>query len=391
MNSYIFIFSLASSSLFLLGAFESFRQLGSSVKDSFLNAFVCSSFFLLSRVGFACVVGKTLGLVDSDYIISIVVFISFMIVPLFIVADSVRKYFKEKEDESKESSYEAFEFTYEDANGNISLRQVENITLLGDRFDGFCKLRMAKRTFVVDRIIGCVIDLQTGEYLDKMVWLRKMGAEPNLTHDLPNTNIENTKYVADFILKTRTDFFSDSEYNSYIKSLPKMELSEKRVHFTGFKLEDRRKLEALANTEGMIVSHSVNNELDYCVVGVADTPKKKKSFLEAKRLGIPIFDSEIFLFRQAPPPFQSENYSEEGNTPYLIGSDILFTGFKRDTRLKLEDSARACGMVVRTKVTKNLSYLVCGPRDAPAKRLEAIGVGASILYGEDEFRSLIAG
>ena len=76
---------------------------------------------------------------------------------------------------------------------------------------------------------------------------------------------------------------------------------------------------------------------------------------------------------------------------FLVGSEILFTGFKSDMRLCLEDSARACGMIVRTKVTKNLGYLVCGPKDAPAKRLEAINVEASIVYGEDEFRDLVTG
>ena len=94
------------------------------------------------------------------------------------------------------------------------------------------------------------------------------------------------------------------------------------------------------------------------------------------------------------PDNKSEACSESdlaSDKSFLVGSEILFTGFKSDMRLCLEDSARACGMIVRTKVTKNLSYLVCGPKDAPAKRLEAINVGASIVYGEDEFRDLVTG
>lgn len=92
-----------------------------------------------------------------------------------------------------------------------------------------------------------------------------------------------------------------------------------------------------------------------------------------------------------PPDTKNDPCSESSAKLRLAGSDILFTGFTADMRVCLEDAARACGMVVRTKVTKNLSYLVCGPKDAPAKRLEAINVGASIIYGKDEFRDLVTG
>ena len=106
-----------------------------------------------------------------------------------------------------------------------------------------------------------------------------------------------------------------------------------------------------------------------------------------KSSGLHVVESEI----NTQPDTKNDLCSENSANLRLAGSEILFTGFTAEMRVCLEDAARACGMVVRTKVTKNLSYLVCGPKDAPAKRLEAINVGASIIYGKDEFRDLVTG
>lgn len=182
---------------------------------------------------------------------------------------------------------------YRDAVGNVSARKIKVLKVYSDRVDAYCCLREQERTFIIDRIIDDIIDIQTGEVINKWEWFDRIGGQKPLS----------------------------------VSSATKFGIT------------------SMANVES-------------------------EELLESEK------DSDI-------------EHGLISDKSRLIGSEILFTGFTRDIRLCLEDAARASGMVVRTKVTKNLNYLVCGSNDAPTKRLEAINVGASIVYGEEGFRSLL--
>ena len=182
---------------------------------------------------------------------------------------------------------------YNDEYNNLTIREIDVIAVYTDRFDAYCYLRKAKRTFLIDGVLSSITDVQSCLSIDKWKWFESIGGHRPSSVGASTTS--NDMRVVD----------------DEINSLP-------------------------------------DTQNDPCI----------------------------------------EN-SLASDKPSLAGSEILFTGFKSDMRLCLEDAARACGMVVRTKVTKNLSYLVCGPKDAPAKRLEAINMGASVVYGTDGFRSLL--
>ncbi|QCT18509.1 hypothetical protein FEM41_02060 [Jejubacter calystegiae] len=68
--------------------------------------------------------------------------------------------------------------------------------------------------------------------------------------------------------------------------------------------------------------------------------------------------------------------------------DIHFTGFKKDTKLELEDLAVKSGMVIRKSVTKSLKLLCYGYNASQKKMDTARGMGIIIL-NEALFRQFL--
>ncbi|MFJ3050872.1 WYL domain-containing protein [Pseudomonas nitroreducens] len=62
------------------------------------------------------------------------------------------------------------EFTYEDADGDITVRTVTVHSVNDAYLIGECHARRAERTFRLDRIIGQLTDCDTGELLDPEEW-----------------------------------------------------------------------------------------------------------------------------------------------------------------------------------------------------------------------------
>ncbi len=56
-------------------------------------------------------------------------------------------------------------FTYEDSAGDVTFRTVTVHSVTATYLKGECHDRQAERTFKIDRIIGDVVDLDTGEIL----------------------------------------------------------------------------------------------------------------------------------------------------------------------------------------------------------------------------------
>ena len=63
-------------------------------------------------------------------------------------------------------------FTYQDADGEITTRTVTVHSVTAAYIKGECHDKHAERTFRVDRVIGEVLDLDTGELLAARKWVR---------------------------------------------------------------------------------------------------------------------------------------------------------------------------------------------------------------------------
>ncbi|MDG9889708.1 hypothetical protein [Pseudomonas juntendi] len=64
-------------------------------------------------------------------------------------------------------------FTYEDSSGEITDRTVSVHSVTRSHIKGECHDRKAERTFRVDRILGDLIDCETGEVLSPEKWARE--------------------------------------------------------------------------------------------------------------------------------------------------------------------------------------------------------------------------
>ncbi|WP_312571392.1 WYL domain-containing protein [Stutzerimonas balearica] len=67
------------------------------------------------------------------------------------------------------------EFTYRDSAGDVTSRTVTLHSVTATHLKGECHDRGAERTFRVDRIIGDVVDLETGEILRARALARHFG------------------------------------------------------------------------------------------------------------------------------------------------------------------------------------------------------------------------
>lgn len=64
------------------------------------------------------------------------------------------------------------QFTYQDSEGEITTRTVTVHSVSASHIKGECHDKLAERTFRVDRVVGEVLDLDTGELLAAKKWVR---------------------------------------------------------------------------------------------------------------------------------------------------------------------------------------------------------------------------
>ncbi len=67
-------------------------------------------------------------------------------------------------------------FTYMDADGEVSSRRVTVHSATSSHLKGECHDRQAERTFRLDRIVGDLVDCETGELLSPKRWARQINA-----------------------------------------------------------------------------------------------------------------------------------------------------------------------------------------------------------------------
>ncbi len=94
-----------------------------------------------------------------------------------------------------------------------------------------------------------------------------------------------------------------------------------------------------------------------------------------------ISEERLEYFRSVnPPPMPSPKSSKM--------LDICFTGFKSDDKKRLKELAENEGFVIRSTVSKNLSFLCCGYNAGPMKIEKAREQGA-VAITEEQLIKLI--
>ena len=124
-------------------------------------------------------------------------------------------------------------FIYQDARGNITAREITEISETEAYLQGYCHLANDLRTFRKDRVLE--------------------------------------------VLSSSDDIGSKVDY--YISTSPPPKAAPKSHHildvcFTGFKSEDKKRLKEMAENTGMIVRSSVTRNLNFLCCGYNAGPKK---------------------------------------------------------------------------------------------------------------------
>lgn len=129
-------------------------------------------------------------------------------------------------------------FIYQDARGNVTAREVENVSESGEYLQGICLTANALRTFRIDRIL---------EYVNS--------SDIDLRLEFHITNCPPPKPKGASSRKTNTN-------------------GNPEICFTGFKKTDKEELVKLAEESGMFIRASVTAHLDFLCCGYNAGPKK---------------------------------------------------------------------------------------------------------------------
>lgn len=155
---------------------------------------------------------------------------------------------------SKKSS-NRISFTYEDAQGNITTREIRVDEVDDTYIEGYCYTAKDTRTFRLDRIIGLIE--QDDEFYLPDDWLEKQG-----------------------IVKKQTSSYST-------KYKPK----NLEICFTGFSRHTREELEELAEMADFTVRKSITKNLNFLVTGDNAGPSKISKAID---VGATLLDEDEF-------------------------------------------------------------------------------------------------
>lgn len=156
------------------------------------------------------------------------------------------------------------QFGYTDAGGNYTFRNVRVLSVDSEYLEARDLDKKSDRTFRVERIDDEIIDLETGEIVSKLNWLKQY----NVTK-----------------IKHKEPIYT-SHWDEPIVA-PKIEIC-----FTGFTKAKRAELEEKAEKNGYLVRKSVTLNLNYLVCGKTAGPSK---IAKANDSGVVILTEDEFL------------------------------------------------------------------------------------------------
>lgn len=156
------------------------------------------------------------------------------------------------------------QFGYTDAGGNYTFRNVRVLSVDSEYLEARDLDKKSDRTFRVERIDDEIIDLETGEIVSKLNWLKQY----NVTQ-----------------IKHKEPIYT-SHWDEPIVA-PKIEIC-----FTGFTKAKRAELEKKAEENGYLVRKSVTLNLNYLVCGKTAGPSK---IAKANDSGVVILTEDEFL------------------------------------------------------------------------------------------------
>ncbi len=145
---------------------------------------------------------------------------------------------------------ERIRFIYRDADGNISYRDIANVSKTEEYVQGYCTQTNGFRTFRKNRVL---------EYIDE-----ETDVDDRLNYHIASQPLPEKQSP------------KRSKERSLRNSSPRLSntFNAPEICFTGFKKEDKVRLAELAELSGMFVCASVTSQLVYLCCGYNAGPKK---------------------------------------------------------------------------------------------------------------------
>lgn len=150
------------------------------------------------------------------------------------------------------------------------------------------------------------------------------------------------------------------------------------------------------DSKGHITARVLLNisETDKYIQGICQNKKELRTFLKSRVLEYvsdeAVIENRLRHHQSLHPspigPSLSRRFKREINA--LGKPEVCFTGFKEESKSILSKLASDNGMLVRTEVTKNISYLCCGNNAGPKKIEKARNQGV-VALDEEQFRVLL--
>lgn len=162
------------------------------------------------------------------------------------------------------------EFDYRNSQWQESHRRVEVEAVDAEYFQGYCHKAGETRTFLIARVRGEVLDLDSGELLPAKDWAKAARLLPG-----------NNPALIDIGRDREGSAMQEADETPGIE-----------VCFTGFVKADKYRLEGAAELAGMVVRHSVTKGLDFLVAGGNAGPAKLK---QADEVGAMVISQAEFL------------------------------------------------------------------------------------------------
>jgi len=176
-----------------------------------------------------------------------------------------------KKSKAADSILDEIQFTYPDRHSGAKITRRVSVRAVDKEYlEGHCHMRKGERTFLLHRIHGGVVSLDTGEIYKTSTWARAMRRLPN------NGTI-----------------ISGSSYRSAGNSSESRDW-QTAAYFVGFRDAKRSELEAMADLAGWQVRTAFSSSLDVLVAGsLAGSAQMGK----AESMGIDVISEDEFLQR----------------------------------------------------------------------------------------------
>ncbi|WP_211471740.1 BRCT domain-containing protein [Collimonas humicola] len=186
-------------------------------------------------------------------------------------AEKIRKKDAKAHAKKAQAIVDVIQFVYPDrSTGKGTTRRVSVCAVDKEYLEGRCHTRQVTRTFLLHRIHGGIISLETGEIRKTSTWVKEMRRHPN------NTNV-----------------VSGASYRSAPYSPPPREW-QTAAYFVGFRDAKRIELENLADIANWQVRTTYSATLDVLVAGsLAGSAQLNK----ARSMGIEILSEDEFRQR----------------------------------------------------------------------------------------------